>query len=329
MKWQERRRSLESFLQTLTGKKCILSNISYDASIKKLQKIIRNDANIFCQVLAIRSVTWVATELGAEFSKFSVSLLPDLLEKMKEKKQILRKPLIRCTLEVGKTLPLEDGIPVILSALSMANPEIKKQTMLFVVQQLEAMQMERLKGFIPSLLPVLVELTKNATQDVREVAVHALESIYWKIGRSIGSIIYSGEELHAARFSRSNCIRVDLEDQFIRPNLLVGLLKILETHAADTTSLNLYECSDVLVRDDTEKNGAREERRLAAAILNESADFAAIVNCLIKLLDALKLSPTKDGDNFHLEISDNQTFRKFNLMLPVAAFEIKIFTEDD
>uniref|UniRef100_A0A1I7TAB5 TOG domain-containing protein n=1 Tax=Caenorhabditis tropicalis TaxID=1561998 RepID=A0A1I7TAB5_9PELO len=317
MKWQERRRSLESFLQTLTGKKCILSNISYDASIKKLQKIIRNDANIFCQVLAIRSVTWVATELGAEFSKFSVSLLPDLLEKMKEKKQILRKPLIRCTLEVGKTLPLEDGIPVILSALSMANPEIKKQTMLFVVQQLEAMQMERLKGFIPSLLPVLVELTKNATQDVREVAVHALESIYWKIGRC------------RMQSFRSNCIRVDLEDQFIRPNLLVGLLKILETHAADTTSLNLYECSDVLVRDDTEKNGAREERRLAAAILNESADFAAIVNCLIKLLDALKLSPTKDGDNFHLEISDNQTFRKFNLMLPVAAFEIKIFTEDD
>uniref|UniRef100_A0A1I7TY19 Cytoskeleton-associated protein 5 n=1 Tax=Caenorhabditis tropicalis TaxID=1561998 RepID=A0A1I7TY19_9PELO len=191
-KWQERKEALEALLKVLTDNERLSTKVSYAELIGNVQTMLAKDANINCQALAARCIAKFATGLRSKFSQFSAPLLPVIFEKMKEKKPMLREPLVECAMEVGRTMTtLEAGQEDVLVALAKPNPQIKQQTALFVAKQLDLVaSAKQPKGFIKAVTPVLGKLTSDADQDVREAAVQALGAIQRIIGdKNIKSLL--------------------------------------------------------------------------------------------------------------------------------------------
>lgn len=183
-KWQERKEALEALLKVLTDNERLSTKVSYAELIGNLQTILAKDANINCQALAAKCIAKFATGLRTKFSAFATPLLPVIFDKMKEKKPILREPLVECAMEVGRTMTsLEAGQEDIMAALAKPNPQIKQQTALFVAKQLDlVVPTKQPKGFIKVIVPILGKLTGDADQDVREASLQALGAIQRIIG---------------------------------------------------------------------------------------------------------------------------------------------------
>lgn len=183
-KWQERKEALEALLKVLTDNERLSTKVSYAELIGNLQTILAKDANINCQALAAKCIGKFATGLRTKFSAFAVPLLPVIFDKMKEKKPMLREPLVECAMEVGRTMTsVEAGQEDILAALAKPNPQIKQQTAIFVAKQLDlVIPAKQPKQFIKAAVPVLGKLTGDADQDVREAALQALGAVQRIIG---------------------------------------------------------------------------------------------------------------------------------------------------
>ncbi|CAI2340317.1 unnamed protein product [Caenorhabditis sp. 36 PRJEB53466] len=183
-KWQERKEALEALLKVVTDNERLSTKVSYAELVGNLQTILAKDANINCQALAAKCIGKFASGLRTKFTPFASPLLPVIFEKMKEKKPMLREPLVECSNEVGRTMPsLEPSQEDILAALAKPNPQIKQQTALFVARQLDLVApAKQPKGFIKAIVPVFGKLTGDADQDVREAALQALGAIQRLIG---------------------------------------------------------------------------------------------------------------------------------------------------
>lgn len=59
-------------------------------------QILRDDANINVAASAAKCITGLAMGLRRDFSQHAKSIVPIVLAKFKEKKQMLRDPLIAC-----------------------------------------------------------------------------------------------------------------------------------------------------------------------------------------------------------------------------------------
>ncbi|KAF1765029.1 hypothetical protein GCK72_004980 [Caenorhabditis remanei] len=191
-KWQERKEALEALLKVLTDNERLSTKVSYAELIGNVQTVLAKDANINCQALAARCIGKFATGLRSKFSAFATPLLPVIFDKMKEKKPILREPLVDCAMEVGRTMvSLEAGQEDILAALAKPNPQIKQQTALFVAKQLDLLvPAKQPKGFIKAVVPILGKLTGDADQDVREASLQGLGAIQRIIGdKNIKSLL--------------------------------------------------------------------------------------------------------------------------------------------
>uniref|UniRef100_A0A8R1DYU0 TOG domain-containing protein n=1 Tax=Caenorhabditis japonica TaxID=281687 RepID=A0A8R1DYU0_CAEJA len=183
-KWQERKEALETLLKLLTDNERLSTKVSYAELVGNLQTVLAKDANINCQALAAKCIGKFATGLRTKFAPFASPLLPVIFEKMKEKKPVLREPLVECSNEVGRTMTsIEPSQEDILAALAKPNPQIKQQTALFVGRQLDlVVPAKQPKGFVKAIVPVLGKLTGDADQDVREAALQALGAIQRLIG---------------------------------------------------------------------------------------------------------------------------------------------------
>ncbi|CAB3401773.1 unnamed protein product [Caenorhabditis bovis] len=183
-KWQERKEGLETLLKLVTDNERLSTKVSYSEIVAQLQTTLAKDANINVQALAAKCLTRFALGLRAKFAPFATPLLPVIFEKFKEKKPVLREPLVECSNEVARTMPtLEPSQDDILAALGKPNPQIKQQTALFLARQLDLIvPAKQPKALIKAIVPVLGKLTGDADADVRDAAVQALGAVQRLIG---------------------------------------------------------------------------------------------------------------------------------------------------
>lgn len=59
-------------------------------------QVIKNDANINVASVAVKCIANLATGLRRAFQPYTTSLTPIILEKFKEKKPVLKDPLVEC-----------------------------------------------------------------------------------------------------------------------------------------------------------------------------------------------------------------------------------------
>ena len=84
--------------------------------------------------------------------------------------------------------------------------------------------------------------------------------------------------------------------ELARPSLMGGLLKTLQSNSHHSYPQQLFEVSDVILKDPSRDVGARNERRLAAIYTNSSAGFEVVHGLLDRVMAVLGVPWAGDAD---------------------------------
>ncbi|KAL2269653.1 hypothetical protein VTJ83DRAFT_1837 [Remersonia thermophila] len=105
-----------------------------------------------------------------------------------------------------------------------------------------------------------------------------------------------------------------VEYQVVRTSLLPGLLKTLSENKAMRLPLQIFETSDVVLKDETAERKARNQRRWAAAFYGKTSGFEVVHGLLDRVMSMLKVafvSPDEaeaGNDGYFIQEMDDPTF---------------------
>uniref|UniRef100_A0A1I8AIN5 TOG domain-containing protein n=1 Tax=Steinernema glaseri TaxID=37863 RepID=A0A1I8AIN5_9BILA len=146
-------------------------------------QVVEKDANINCAAAGAKCVTALANGLRKKFQPHAAIVIPAILEKFKEKKPVLRDPLIECIDAVAATVPMDNVVDDIVAAMGKANPNIKLQTDQFLYRTIKRFTAATVpKKVVKAIAPLLVKHTGESDPDVREASYAALGAIMKALG---------------------------------------------------------------------------------------------------------------------------------------------------
>uniref|UniRef100_A0A914Y594 TOG domain-containing protein n=1 Tax=Panagrolaimus superbus TaxID=310955 RepID=A0A914Y594_9BILA len=131
-KWQERKEALEGLLALVTENIRLDPKAHYSDIVETLSKILAKDANINVCAIAAKCITQLAKGLRTKFSPHVLTITPIVFEKFKEKKALLRDPLIETIDAIYASSNIEVISDEVAAALGKPNPNIKIQTNQFL-----------------------------------------------------------------------------------------------------------------------------------------------------------------------------------------------------
>ncbi|KAG8718511.1 phenylalanine--tRNA ligase subunit beta [Ceratobasidium sp. 394] len=101
-----------------------------------------------------------------------------------------------------------------------------------------------------------------------------------------------------------------LEYQVVRTSLLPGLLKTIRENRAHALPIQVFETSDVTLKDDAHERRARNVRRAAAVWCNKSAGFEVVHGLLGRLMAVLEVPRVErgQGEGWWIEGYDDATY---------------------
>ncbi|KAI1721756.1 HEAT repeat domain-containing protein [Ditylenchus destructor] len=190
-KWLERKTALETLLQLLTDNPRLCPKAHYGDLVETLKRVLEKDSNINVASVAAKCVTCLANGLRQKFGVHGSTIAPVIFEKFKEKKPVLRDPLIECIDAIYSTTQLEALADDIMTAASKPNPNIKIQLDLFLYRVFKQLKSAAVpKKFIKDLVPVLIKHTADPDPEVRDAACSALGAIMKCIGQKPAMILF-------------------------------------------------------------------------------------------------------------------------------------------
>lgn len=80
-------------------------------------QVLGKDANINVQAVAAKCLHGVASGLRKKFAPFAVTVVPTVFEKFKEKKPLLRDPLVECIDAVAASVSFTVSIDFVFFAI--------------------------------------------------------------------------------------------------------------------------------------------------------------------------------------------------------------------
>ena len=112
-------------------------------------------------------------------------MAPIIFEKFKEKKALLREPLVEAIDAVYATTNLDAISDDIAAALGKPNPQIKIQTCQFLYRVFKPFNIQTApKKVVKALTPVIAKCTAESDPEAREAAFMALGAIMKAIGKT-------------------------------------------------------------------------------------------------------------------------------------------------
>merc|ERR1719219_2239850 len=100
-----------------------------------------------------------------------------------------------------------------------------------------------------------------------------------------------------------------LEFQVARTSLLPGLLKTVQANRKMPLPLQLFEISDVVLKDAGAEVGARNERHMSAVYYNRTPGFEIIHGLLDRIMQLLECSPVQAGSaGYFIRQGDNPAY---------------------
>ncbi|QRV72477.1 phenylalanyl-tRNA synthetase beta chain [Ceratobasidium sp. AG-Ba] len=101
-----------------------------------------------------------------------------------------------------------------------------------------------------------------------------------------------------------------LEYQVVRTSLLPGLLKTIRENRAHALPIQVFETSDVTLKDDSHERRARNVRRAGAVWCNKSAGFEVVHGLLGRLMSVLEVPRVErgQGEGWWIEGYDDETY---------------------
>ncbi|KAK0402445.1 hypothetical protein QR680_016337 [Steinernema hermaphroditum] len=191
-KWQERKESLQSFIDIAAANPRFCPQANYGEIVAVLRRVVEKDANINCAAAGAKCICALANGLRKKFQPHAAVVVPAILEKFKEKKPVLRDPLIECIDAVSSTISLDNICDDIVAAMGKPNPNIKLQTDMFLSRTLKTFSAATVpKKVVKAVAPLLVKHTGESDPDVREASYAALGAIMKALGEKAAMMFLS------------------------------------------------------------------------------------------------------------------------------------------
>ncbi|EFP78682.1 uncharacterized protein PGTG_04638 [Puccinia graminis f. sp. tritici CRL 75-36-700-3] len=192
-KWKERKEEALDPLLAILKPAIKIKNDHYDELIKSLAGRMA-DANILCVIGAANCMECLAKGLRADFAKYRSLMVVPILEKFKEKKVNVVEALSNCLDAMAATVTLSDLNEDIVTFSKHKNPQVKEQTMKFLVRCLRNTIHAIPKAELKSLSDVMLSGLEDAVVPVREIAAEGLGTLMKLVGKATFTPIIQGQD---------------------------------------------------------------------------------------------------------------------------------------
>ncbi|CAJ0571285.1 unnamed protein product, partial [Mesorhabditis spiculigera] len=188
-KWQERKDAVEALLKLVNDNPRLDPKGNYGELISTLNRLVGKDANINVNAVAAKCIAAVAYGLRAKFAPHASTLFPTVIEKLKEKKPLLRDPVVDCLDKMAATTSLDSLQEFIISGLQNKNPQIKAQTSALLYRCFKTYNDKTGKATLKAVAPILIKNSTDADLEVRSASLEALGSMIRATGPAGNGLI--------------------------------------------------------------------------------------------------------------------------------------------
>ncbi|CAO3702051.1 unnamed protein product [Rhizopus stolonifer] len=170
-KWQERRDALDTLLKQAKTPR-ILNN-DYQDLISALSLRI-NDSNVLLVGTAANCIDAIAQGLRTDFAKYQSTIVPIMIEKLKERKPAILLHLANGLNSVFSSLSINEWLKELSQGSKHANPQVRSECLKLVSRQLREIRVIPGKPEIKTMGSMFKRALDDADANVREAAAEGL-----------------------------------------------------------------------------------------------------------------------------------------------------------
>lgn len=178
-KWKDRKEALDALYNAINVPR--IKDGPYDDIVRALAKCMK-DANIAVVTVAANCVDILARGLRNGFMKYRSVIMVPMLERLKEKKQAVAEALGQALDAVFTSTDLSDCLDDILEYLKHKNPQVKQETVKFLIRCLRTTRTVPAKPEIKSIADAGTKLLTESTEAIRSGGAEILGTLMKILG---------------------------------------------------------------------------------------------------------------------------------------------------
>lgn len=178
-KWKDRKEALDALYNAINVPR--IKDGPYDEIVRALAKCMK-DANIAVVTVAANCVDLLAKGLRNGFVKYRPVIMVPVLERLKEKKQSVADALGQALDAVFSSTDLSDCLEDILEYLKHKNPQVKQETLKFLIRCLRTTRTVPAKPEIKSIADAGTKLLTESTEAIRSGGAEILGTLMKILG---------------------------------------------------------------------------------------------------------------------------------------------------
>ncbi|KAK5330956.1 hypothetical protein LTR70_000278 [Exophiala xenobiotica] len=183
-KWKERKDALDELFNIVNTPR--IKEGQYDDVVRALAKSMK-DANIAVVTVAANCVEKLALGLKQAFSRYRSTIMSPMMERLKEKKQSVTDALGAAMDAVFAATSLSDNLAEIMAMLVHKNPNVKTETIKFLVRCLRTTRDVPAKDEQKQIADAGTKLLTESTEQMRSGGAEILGTLMKIIGeRAMG-----------------------------------------------------------------------------------------------------------------------------------------------
>ncbi|PLB35838.1 putative spindle pole body component [Aspergillus candidus] len=178
-KWKDRKEALEALYAALNVPR--IKDGPFDDLVRPLAKCMK-DANIAVVTLAANCVDLLAKGLKNGFIKYRSTIMSPIMERLKEKKQSVADALGQALDAVFISTSLTDCLEEILEFLKHKNPQVKQETLKFLIRCLRTTRDVPAKAEVKSIADAATKLLTDSNEVNRAGGAEVLGTLMKILG---------------------------------------------------------------------------------------------------------------------------------------------------
>ncbi|KAI0082692.1 ARM repeat-containing protein [Panus rudis PR-1116 ss-1] len=199
-KWKERKEVLDELLNVLNATPRIQEAPELGEVARSLATCIHKDANINCVMTAANCMETLAKGLMGSFARYHETVVPPMLERLKERKATVTDAIGTALDAVFGTTTFPDILPDILPALSNKNPQVKEGTLKFLGRCLATSTIPIPPAQIKPVSEALAGLLEDSFEGARNEAAICLGTLMKMVGeRPLNALMDSLADVRKAK----------------------------------------------------------------------------------------------------------------------------------
>ncbi len=173
-KWKDRKEALDALFATANVDR--IKDGPFDDVIQALAKSMK-DANMAVVLIAVQCVDVLAKGLRKSFAKYRSRIMAPMMEKLKEKKQAVADAIGSALDSVFATTSLSECLEDILEFLKHKNPQVKAETLKFLIRCLKTTREAPSKPETKSMADAATKLLTESTEAARAGGAEVLGTL--------------------------------------------------------------------------------------------------------------------------------------------------------